>query len=370
MTRSTASRLVDDLIEGGLVQESDPIQGLRGRPGVPLTAARGTVAALGLQINAARFGARLVDLAGEVLAESVDEHMPMNCGPDEALVEIKAQVDAVLAAVPAGMDLVGAALSLPGVVDIVSKRVLVAPHLGWEDLDLERFTAEVLPGVPVQVRSEAHHAARAIVEPRPGRSGEVQDALVVYGDIGLGAALILDGAARGVGHGFAGGLGHVVHHPEGPQCPCGSRGCLEQYAGRLALVRRAGLQPLATIADLVNLAEGGHEEALVAIAEAGEALGTVLASALAVIDSNTIVLAGELSRLSDLVAPHLADALRAQGVGAGRSEVVVLRAEDDLVSLTGAAVSMLHPVVEGPARYLDLKHDTAGGPGPGTATGG
>ncbi len=362
MTRSTASRLVDELVAGGLLEEGDPLRGALGRPAVPLTAARGTTAALGLQLNAARTGARLVDLSGSVVAEAVDEHLPASSGPDDALAHLRSLVDTVLDRAPEGVNVVGGALSLPGVVDCDRQRVLVAPHLGWSDIQLGRLAQEVLPGLPVQVRSEAHHAARAVLEPRPGGVGEVSDAIVVYGDVGLGAALVLDGVVRGQGHGFAGGLGHVPVRPDGPLCPCGARGCLEMYAGRPALAERAGLGPGTSAGELAALAREGHEGALTALAEAGEALGTVLAPALTLTGTGALVIAGELGRLTDALRPHLQESVQARVV-AGGAPLRVLQAADDLLALTGGAVSMLRPVVEDPAAYLGTRRNQGVAPG-------
>ncbi|MYX55032.1 ROK family protein, partial [Streptomyces sp. SID8382] len=62
-------------------------------------------------------------------------------------------------------------------------------------------------------------------------------------EIGIGAAVVLDGQLLRGTHGFAGELGHVPVRPEGPECACGGRGCLEQYAGEEAVLRASGLSP-------------------------------------------------------------------------------------------------------------------------------
>src|SRR5665647_3134903 len=50
LTRATVSALVDRLLEARLVAELEPVASQRaGRPAVPLAAARGTVAAVGME---------------------------------------------------------------------------------------------------------------------------------------------------------------------------------------------------------------------------------------------------------------------------------------------------------------------------------
>ena len=76
MTRSTVSRLIDDLIAGDVVEEGAAVGSGRGRPAVPLTVRRGAVHALGLEVNVERLVATVVDLSGELLSvarREVDE---------------------------------------------------------------------------------------------------------------------------------------------------------------------------------------------------------------------------------------------------------------------------------------------------------
>ena len=71
MTRSTVSRLVDELVAAGVLDELQPttVTG-RGRPATPLVAGAG-LAALGLQVDAGFIAARVVDLRGRIVAGRV-----------------------------------------------------------------------------------------------------------------------------------------------------------------------------------------------------------------------------------------------------------------------------------------------------------
>ena len=53
------------------------------------------------------------------------------------------------------------------------------------------------------------------------------------------AAASCSTASRGSAASAAGEIGHVVIEMGGRRCPCGRRGCMEAYAGRLALENRA-----------------------------------------------------------------------------------------------------------------------------------
>ena len=100
MTRSTVSRLIDDLILGDLVEEGTAVGGSRGRPAVPLRAQPGSVFALGLEVNVERMVAALVDLTGEVRAchhldAAVDE-LPLDENTPPGKNILKAEKLAVL----------------------------------------------------------------------------------------------------------------------------------------------------------------------------------------------------------------------------------------------------------------------------------
>src|SRR5437016_327212 len=56
---------------------------------------------------------------------------------------------------------------------------------------------------------------------------------------GVGGGIVMDGKIWHGMTGMAGEFGHMTVEPEGPQCGCGNRGCLEQYASATAVVRMA-----------------------------------------------------------------------------------------------------------------------------------
>ena len=161
----------------------------------------------------------------------------------------------VLAGRPAARPVVGAGLALPGIVDTDSGRLLRAPNLGWSDLDVPAdLLDEAATGRPVRcgwTTRPTSAARRRGAGRRPGGPGRLADFLYLSGEVGIGGAVVVDGRVVDGRHGWAGEVGHVCVDPDGPACRCGSTGCLEQYAGRLALLVAAGLPPDASPRDLV-----------------------------------------------------------------------------------------------------------------------
>lgn len=373
MTRSTVSRLVDDLVAGGILDEIAPgaVTG-PGRPATPLRPATGRFGALGLQVNAGYLAARLVDLSGHVLAEQVVVDDLIGSEPGPTLRRLGGIAREVLAGRPEGLSLVGAGLALPGIVDVAAGHLLSAPNLGWSDVDP---AADLLAGLGadavraagsrsgaaaqgdrlhVRVGNEADLAARAFAEPAPGRRGPLSDFVFLSGEVGIGGAIVLDGAAWSGRHGWAGEIGHVCVDPDGPRCRCGSTGCLEQYAGRRALLAAAGLPAGASPTELAVQARAGDPDAVAAIAEASRALGIALAGVVNVLDIPTIVLSGHLGQVGDLLAPALTEVLGERVLSAHWVAPEITVAPDDIApGATGAALLDLHDVVADPARYVD-----------------
>jgi len=60
----------------------------------------------------------------------------------------------------------------------------------------------------------------------------------VFWGTGVGGGIVIDGRPW-IGRGAAAEIGHMVIEVGGARCPCGRRGCVEAYAGRGAMERRA-----------------------------------------------------------------------------------------------------------------------------------
>ena len=87
------------------------------------------------------------------------------------------------------------------------------------------------------------------------------DNLTVRGEVPrqIAGAYLRDGRTDGGAHGASGEIGHVVIRPDGPECGCGQRGCVEALASAAAIARRyvARTGQPASAADVVTRAGQG-----------------------------------------------------------------------------------------------------------------
>jgi predicted NBD/HSP70 family sugar kinase len=336
LTRATVSALVDDLIAGRLLTELDPQPRTgAGRPAAGLALCPDGPAGLGLEINVDYLAACVVDLSGTVRHRLV-EHADQRTGDAAAALSHLADL-AQRARTPAGdLPLAGAALAVPGLVS-PDGLVRVAPNLGWQDVDAAALLRDAL-GLPVTVDNEANLAALSELR-TAGGPGFVY----VSGEIGIGAGIVLNGALYRGMRGWSGEIGHVSVHPDGPECRCGARGCLERYAGQEAILRAAGVSSLAEI----------DEAAAPALAEAASALGIALAGVVNLLDVDTIVLGGSYAPLVPWLRDGIAAELHRHVLTADLAPVTLRAAALGAdAAVRGAADSVLRRVLDDPAAWL------------------
>ncbi|MCZ0204968.1 ROK family transcriptional regulator [Streptomyces achromogenes] len=344
LTRAAVSTLVDELIRWGLLEELGPERpGRVGRPGSALAVSGRGPAGIGAEIGVDHLAVCAVDLRGEVRARAVRRGGNRGRAAEPVIEELTALIHRVVAeAEQAELWPAGLAVAVPGLVARDGRTVVRAPNLDWHDTDL----GALLPGGwPLSVDNEANFGALAELWLGAGTPG---DFLHVSAEIGIGAAVVVDGRLLRGKRGFAGELGHVPVRPDGPPCPCGGRGCLEQYAGEEAVRRAAGLEPREDLVGLLaERAGAGDEGVRAALRDAGTALGIALTGAVNLLDPETVVLGGALAGLSPWLLPALETELT--GRTAGPACPVTVSPLGPQGPLLGAAHSVVRAVLDDPA---------------------
>lgn len=344
LTRAAVSTLVDELIRSGLLQELGPERpGRVGRPGSALAVSGRGPAGVGAEVGVDHLAACVVDLRGEVRARAVRHGTNRGRAPEPVARDLTALISQVVAeAERQGLRPAGLAVAVPGLIARDGRTVVRAPNLDWHDTDL----GALLPGgLPLTVDNEANLGALA--ELWLGE-GTPPDFLHVSAEIGIGAAVVVDGRLLRGTRGFAGELGHVPVEPEGPACPCGGRGCLEQYAGEEAVLRAAGLEAgEGRVGLLATRAAEGDENVRRALRQAGTALGVALTGAVNLLDPEAVVLGGALAALAPWLLPSLEAELARRTAGpACPVSVSRLGPEGPLL---GAAHAVVRAVLDDPA---------------------
>jgi glucokinase len=240
-------------------------------------------------------------------------------------------------------DIAAVGVGAAGFVDASRSTVLFSPHLAWRDEPV-RDAVMSRVGVPVVVDNDANTAALA--ESRFGAGAGHRFVLCVTLGTGIGGALVMDNRVFRGANGMAGEFGHMQVVPDGHRCPCGNRGCWEQYASGNALVRDARElvftdSPVAhrlreiggpdarglTGPLITEAARDGDPLAIELLADMGRWFGIGLANMTAAFDPSCIVVGGGVSEAGELLLAPTREAFSRQLVGRGhRAEPPILAA--------------------------------------------
>jgi len=176
-------------------------------------------------------------VGGEVVGEA---RLPT---PTTDAAEVTAEVARIvkLALDSAGAEItrvLAVGIGSPGAVVTGTGHVSKAANVAGftDDVALGPEVARVLGGVTVIVENDVRAAVMGELHRGTGR--HYGNFLGVFVGSGVGGGLVLGGRLRR-GNGNAGEIGHTTVRPGGRECTCGKRGCLEAYAGRVSIERRA-----------------------------------------------------------------------------------------------------------------------------------
>jgi glucokinase len=280
----------------------------------------------GIDLGGTKIQAVVLSDGADVLGSS-RMPTPTTGGPPDVADAMAAAIrDAAEEAGAGTGDLEGVGVGSPGAVDDDAGTVASARNLpDWEkayplrDELSRRLDTRVRIGNDVQVATDAEFEL--------GAAQPYNSILGVFWGTGVGGGIVLDGKPW-LGRAAAGEIGHVVVKMGGRTCPCGRKGCMEAYAGRLAMERRAReLQEKGEHTKLFEIMEERGRDRLTSgvwaralkaddkvagklIHEALKALGAGVASCVNVLDVEAVVIGGGMGiRLGDPYARRIREAM-------------------------------------------------------------
>jgi glucokinase len=314
----------------------------------------------GIDLGGTKIQAVVVDDGGEVLGSSRMPTPTTGGPPDVAETMAEAIRDAAKQADADTGDLEGVGVGSPGAVADDEGTVAAARNLpDWEEAyplrdDLSsRLDTRVRLGNDVQVATDAEFEL--------GAAQQYNSILGVFWGTGVGGGIVLDGKPW-LGRSAAGEIGHVVVNMGGRRCPCGRRGCMEAYAGRLALERRAReLEDKGQHTNLFEIMEERGRDRLTSgvwaralkaedavarklINQAVKALGAGVASCVNVLDVEAVVIGGGMGvRLGEPYVRRIREAMMPHLFVDSRPPAVVGATLGDLGGAIGASLLVVRP---------------------------
>jgi len=299
---------------------------------------------IGIDIGGTNLRFALVDESGRIMSRS-RSISGISDGRDAFCKRLLAGISEMQHfATTLGIPVAGIGAGVPG---LVGRDGVIHSSINMKPLDGLNLTSflENATGLPVVCGNDAN--AIAMGEYIYGAGVNFRSFMVISIGTGLGSGLILDGHLWSGVDGFASEFGHITVKPDGLACPCGNRGCLEQYVSAGAIVRYAlelfpdhyhGKELLLDAAIVADLAKKGDPIALKAYITAGSWLGVGLASLVNTLNLEAIIICGGVSESLELFLPSLREELDKRcfsEIGSGL-KVIAGRLSDD-AGLLGAA---------------------------------
>jgi len=360
LTRTAVSGLVTELAERGLVRAGDLERGAVGRPGTSVELDGRSVAGLGAEVNVNHVSTMALDLSGEVVSEHKLALDARALSAEEVLGRLVELVRSTVADLEhRGIVPMGLTVGVAGLVDRERDVLTHGPNLGWHDVPVGELLREQLgDGLEISVENEGNLAALA--EATPGDPAR-QDVLVLFGEVGVGGGIVIEGRPLRGRQGYAGEFGHMIVEPQGRRCGCGRVGCWETVVGLRALltlaadpddpVRDPAMAIDDRLAELNRRASLGDTRTLDALAQVGAWLGVGAAMLANALNPAAIVLSGYFAAVGEHMRPALETRLRAgvlaPDVGGTRVELSTL---GFTAAVRGGAGLALETVFADPAR--------------------
>jgi N-acetylglucosamine repressor len=360
VTRGVASVLVQELIDQGLIYEGATGEAARGRKPTFLHIRTRDRLAVAVDVRFSKTYLMLSDFSGKQLSlESYDTIFTI----PEFIKDLARRVRRLLKTQGVESICEGIGVVVPGMVDQRTGRILKAPTLGWQEVDIREGLAAAT-GLPVQVENSGRACSLAHLWLERDEAAATQSFVYVNVSDGVGVGMVLNGElVRGHNY-IAGEFGHMPLSLDGPRCMCGMTGCWEAYISNLATLSRyfgrnlskhspKSLRDIAhdsfTVLDLVTRARGGDGKAMAAISATARFLGLGLATIVNVINPDCIYLAGEVTTAWDLIENTVREALgeRVLTEAAARTPLRVASTHE-YPRLRGAAALIAAPTFAAP----------------------
>jgi glucokinase len=265
----------------------------------------------------------LVAPDGRVINSDRVDTVP-EAGAESAFLALRSAMERMSAA--AGLSYpppAGCGIGIPGTVDYKSGWLIDSGPLKWRNVGIRELAERIL-ACRVAVDTDAN--AGALADLYWGCARESLDLIYVTWGTGIGAGLIFDRKLHHSQRGRVCNLGHAPADPASTRsCYCGCKGCLEVEAGGKALVDQAKARVFAgeesmlrdagedlTPEHIAQAAGLGDRVASEILHRAGTLMARIVAMLMSVLNPDTVVFGGGVSRCLPLIRASFDQELQAR----------------------------------------------------------
>ena len=266
---------------------------------------------LGIDIGGTNTVFGFVDRQGNCVAES---SIPTNSyeAAENLFARLSIEIVSLYKQIEDKYNFIGIGIGAPN-ANYYKGTVEMPPNLSWGYVNVLEIIQKYFD-IPSAITNDAN--AAAIGEMKFGAAKGMKDFIVITLGTGLGSGIVSNGELIYGADGFAGEIGHTIYDPNGRQCGCGRKGCLETYSSASGIrrtvyellcdsneeseLRKISFTDL-TAKTISEAALRGDKIALQAFDFTGKVLGIKLADAVAHTSPEAIILFGGLAASGKLI---------------------------------------------------------------------
>lgn len=251
----------------------------------------------------------LVDSAGNILLKEAvpTAHFAL---PENLVAAISERIEKYFIDFSENFELAGVGIGAPN-GNYFKGTIEQAANLKWKGIIPLAGLFSYRLNCKVILTNDAN--AAAIGEMLFGGAKGMKDFIFITLGTGVGSGIVVNGGMVYGHDSFAGEIGHVIMFPNGRQCGCGRKGCLETYCSATAikrtysdmLLRNNGETEIAgKVVDakyIYDKAVSGDKDAIEAFNYTGDILGLALANSVAYTSPQAIFLFGGLALAGDFI---------------------------------------------------------------------
>lgn len=343
--------IVSELLEMGYISESGTGESKGGRRPVLIELKPKSFYTIGIDMDVNYINFVLMDITSWIIEERTLE-MPESLVFENVMKVIRGEIKKILRDYDIAAErLLGIGMSVPGMVDSRDLKIIFAPNMGWEDIDVkEQF--EDLSDIKVYVENEA--MASAISENWIGTCQGISNFVCVNIKSGIGSGIFIDGKPYRGTSGITGEVGHMVVDSNGTKCRCGNYGCLETIASTTHMVDQAKrlvksgiaskLNDISDVEDLsaksiIDCAREGDEVSRNILLESARYLGLAISSIVNILSPQKVVFGKDFVHYSDIVLDHMKEIVMCKALKQTSKDVEITESKlGERASVLGSAI--------------------------------
>ena len=312
--------------------------------------------AIGLELNTDGITVALMNLKLEI------EEMYSEPIRDNAKASVLSQsfhvLDTFLDSIGSKKDrLLGIGISMQGIVDSIGGISVYSPYFSdWSNVNLKQIYSD---RYHINTYLEHSPICQALYEKQIGVGKGLHDIVYIRASSGIGMCIMINDTVIRGADGNAGEFGHIIVEPNGRQCACGKRGCLETVASTKALIEMAQehvqarkdtmliseygvTDPKKIDMELIyNAACRGDAFCLGLFRNVGKHLGAAISTLINIMNPRVIILGGALAQYESLFTPTLTAVLEERVWAYSNRSILYSRSRQN-TAVIGAALNVIN----------------------------